>query len=670
HRPTAAAATSTLRQRFLSAATTSSTTKHGTPLAERYEVGSVIHGFQVLKKQPIPEYSVTALQLQHIATKAEYLHIDTVDTNNVFRYLFLSCLCHSPLHELPPRASFLLTFPCGVASTSAPRHTRPTASRTSYVPLPLPSSPSFVLHPSFLVHRAQLEHLVLCGSKRYPVRDPFFNMLKRSLNNFMNAMTASDHTMYPFATTNAKDFENLLAVYLDAAFFPTLSALDFSQEGHRVEWENSPQQQQQQLQYKGVVLNEMKGVLSDSQTLFSTRLQTELMHGSIYEHVSGGDPSTDLTTLTHDELVEFHRSKYHPSNCLFYSYGNFPLESHLDTIATSVLSQFSETTSPSPTPVVIDPLPASSFKRMAGVVSERHVTGPDDGKCDDLYIRMKFDISAVPEDLRWFIPLFSAMLGQLGTSKYKFDEIGTVLQTVNTHDTSCYSEALVVETLCLPHHVSNTLRILEQLLADTQYTTPPNLAQIKSLVLSASAAANASIASTGHSLAAYRASMGLTSYAPAVESARGMTSIAALQQWADAIEADPAALDALGAIFRRLAALTFRRDQMGLSVVTEPHLVTQVDAELAKMTWQHHKQDDLAGRLGEGVFTMSSYFDPHTCQTLDAYADAVEFAVGGHFTDEDVHQALLATFSSIDAPQAPSAKVVYYYFKMVDLFEI
>ncbi|RHY81578.1 hypothetical protein DYB35_005319 [Aphanomyces astaci] len=549
HRPTAAAATSTLRQRFLSAATTSSTTKHGTPLAERYEVGSVIHGFQVLKKQPIPEYSVTALQLQHIATKAEYLHIDTVDTNNVFSINF----------RTPPYSS----------------------NGISHI----------------------LEHLVLCGSKRYPVRDPFFNMLKRSLNNFMNAMTASDHTMYPFATTNAKDFENLLAVYLDAAFFPTLSALDFSQEGHRVEWENSPQQQQQQLQYKGVVLNEMKGVLSDSQTLFSTRLQTELMHGSIYEHVSGGDPSTDLTTLTHDELVEFHRSKYHPSNCLFYSYGNFPLESHLDTIATSVLSQFSETTSPSPPPVVIDPLSASSFKRMAGVVSERHVTGPDDGKCDDLYIRMKFDISAVPEDLRWFIPLFSAMLGQLGTSKYKFDEIGTVLQTVNTHDTSCYSEALVVETLCLPHHVSNTLRILEQLLADTQYTTPPNLAQIKSLVLSASAAANASIASTGHSLAAYRAAMGLTSYAPAVESARGMTSIAALQQWADAIEADPAALDALGAIFRRLSALTFRRDQMGLSVVTEPHLVTQVDAELAKMTWQHHKQDDLAGRLGKGLFT-------------------------------------------------------------------
>ncbi|RHY40459.1 hypothetical protein DYB38_002904, partial [Aphanomyces astaci] len=305
HRPAAAAATSTLRQRFLSAATTSSTTKHGTPLAERYEVGSVIHGFQVLKKQPIPEYSVTALQLQHIATKAEYLHIDTVDTNN---------------HQLP--------YPAILVQ----RHL---AHRTSLYPF-LHLLPSFH-HPSFLVHREQLEHLVLCGSKRYPVRDPFFNMLKRSLNNFMNAMTASDHTMYPFATTNAKDFENLLAVYLDAAFFPTLSALDFSQEGHRVEWENSPQQQQQ-LQYKGVVLNEMKGVLSDSQTLFSTRLQTELMHGSIYEHVSGGDPSTDLTTLTHDELVEFHRSKYHPSNCLFYSYGNFPLESHLDTIATSVLS--------------------------------------------------------------------------------------------------------------------------------------------------------------------------------------------------------------------------------------------------------------------------------------------------------------------------------------------
>ncbi|RHY27651.1 hypothetical protein DYB32_006639 [Aphanomyces invadans] len=190
-------------------------------------------------------------------------------------------------------------------------------------------------------------------------------MLKRSLNNFMNAMTANDHTMYPFATTNAKDFENLLGVYLDAVFFPTLHPLDFSQEGHRVEWSDD----NSTLQFKGVVLNEMKGVMSDSQNLFSTRLQQDLMQGTIYQHLSGGDPSTDLTSLTYDELVAFHRSKYHPSNCLFYSYGNFALEDHLETIDKTVLSQFDA--SDSVPPVIISPLPEG----VAPTSSERHITG-------------------------------------------------------------------------------------------------------------------------------------------------------------------------------------------------------------------------------------------------------------------------------------------------------
>ena len=81
-----------------------------------------------------------------------------------------------------------------------------------------------------------LEHTALCGSKRFPVRDPFFSMLKRSLNSFMNAMTASDWTMYPFSSMNRKDFANLLEIYLDAAFFPQLTERDFSQEGHRLEF--------------------------------------------------------------------------------------------------------------------------------------------------------------------------------------------------------------------------------------------------------------------------------------------------------------------------------------------------------------------------------------------------------------------------------------------------
>ncbi|KUF95442.1 Ras-related protein RABA5d [Phytophthora nicotianae] len=180
-----------------------------------------------------------------------------------------------------------------------------------------------------------LEHTVLCGSKRFPVRDPFFNMIKRSLNTYMNALTGADHTMYPFSTTNAKDWRNLLSVYLDAAFFPNLSKLDFLQEGHRLEIS----EEKGELVYKGVVLNEMKGVLSDSNNLFGTRLQQELMRGTIYEHVSGGDP-TDIPSLTYEDLRAFHTKNYHPSNCCFFSYGDLPLTDHLAYLDKEVLSKF------------------------------------------------------------------------------------------------------------------------------------------------------------------------------------------------------------------------------------------------------------------------------------------------------------------------------------------
>ncbi|KAF0720284.1 Aste57867_428 [Aphanomyces stellatus] len=913
----------------------------------QYEVGSVIHGFEVLKKQAIPEFSVTALQLQHVETKAEYLHIDTVDTNNVFSINF----------RTPPYSSN------GIAHI--------------------------------------LEHLVLCGSKQFPVRDPFFNMLKRSLNNFMNAMTANDHTMYPFATTNAKDFENLMAVYLDAVFFPTLDRLDFAQEGHRMELDADDKST---LHFKGVVLNEMKGVLSDSQTLFATRLQQLVMQNSIYQHVSGGDPA-DLTSLTYDELRAFHKNQYHPSNCLFYSYGHLPLENHLKTIATTVLPHFPPTGAPQPT--IIHPMPQPS---SMSTIETHHLEGPDDGvsptaaaqtkwchshvipsilstdtyecfllrllsylllngpsaplykalitselavdfaagtgldtstinpsfgigvegfeadkletikavisstlaqvvqdgfdvaridavlhqielsqkhivgkfgmsllraasstwvhrgdmlenlsidplldrfhrdmqanphflqemlekylvaprmtsgvavlmtpsttfvgeledaeraklaavretlSADDVaaidakaaalaahqqqvpkveclptlvvgdipldqprlevetrgaiqfvpqttnelsYIRFKFDTSDVPADLRWFIPLFSSLLGQLGTSQHSFHALPTVLQTVCggvscahlilpdiDNANSSHAETLLVETLCLPQHLDATLDLVSQLFGDTQYTSPDNLQQLKSLLISATAAANASVASSGHSLAAYRAQLGLTSSAMPSECARGLSSMQALQMWTHAIEQDPAALVTLGATLARLAGLCFRPDRMQLSVVTEPHLVASVEQSLTRMTWQptttldgtslavptlptplaqaffgfpisvnfnvqtfpsvslfhddhaplsilaqvlsschlHQHVRERGGAYGcsasqgEGTFSMSSYYDPHTTRTFDAYADAVSFAVDGRFSDRDVNEALLATFSAIDSPQAPSSK--------------
>src|SRR5690606_37385364 len=101
----------------------------------------------------------------------------------------------------------------------------------------------------------------LCGSKKYPVRDPFFMMIRRSLNTFMNAFTSSDCTAYPFASRNRKDFNNLLQVYMDAVFFSNLNELDFAQEGHRLDFTEDGNANSD-LQYKGVVYNEMKGAMS------------------------------------------------------------------------------------------------------------------------------------------------------------------------------------------------------------------------------------------------------------------------------------------------------------------------------------------------------------------------------------------------------------------------
>jgi Zn-dependent M16 (insulinase) family peptidase len=191
-----------------------------------------------------------------------------------------------------------------------------------------------------------LEHTALCGSRRYPVRDPFFSMLKRSLSTFMNAFTASDWTMYPFATQNTKDFFNLLDVYLDAAFFPKLDELSFKQEGHRFEIEgsfNSDDPDRFQLAYKGVVYNEMKGAMSSPDQVMVRSIQKELYPSTTYHYNSGGDPAK-IPSLTYQQLKEFHRRHYHPSNAFFYTYGNVPLADSLAAIENTALRQFERIT--------------------------------------------------------------------------------------------------------------------------------------------------------------------------------------------------------------------------------------------------------------------------------------------------------------------------------------
>ena len=182
-----------------------------------------------------------------------------------------------------------------------------------------------------------LEHTALCGSERFPVRDPFFMMLRRSLNTFMNAFTSSDWTAYPFATQNRKDFRNLLDVYLDAVFFSRLDPLDFSQEGHRVEFEDDDASKP--LVFKGVVFNEMKGAMSSTSSILWDRLCHELFPTNTYHFNSGGDPEA-IPDLTYQQLRDFYSEHYHPSNAIFLTFGDIPAAEHQVVFESSVLQRF------------------------------------------------------------------------------------------------------------------------------------------------------------------------------------------------------------------------------------------------------------------------------------------------------------------------------------------
>lgn len=171
-----------------------------------------------------------------------------------------------------------------------------------------------------------LEHTALCGSEKYPVRDPFFMMIRRSLNTFMNAFTSSDWTAYPFASKNKKDFDNLLEVYLDAAFFSRLDPLDFAQEGHRLEFAQLDDPASE-LQYKGVVYNEMKGAMSSTNSVLWQTLSKHLFPTQTYHFNSGGEPE-DIPDLSYEELVAFYKRHYHPSNAVFMTFGDRPAAEH------------------------------------------------------------------------------------------------------------------------------------------------------------------------------------------------------------------------------------------------------------------------------------------------------------------------------------------------------
>lgn len=180
-----------------------------------------------------------------------------------------------------------------------------------------------------------LEHTVLCGSKKYPIKDPFFCMMRRSLNTFMNAMTGADFTCYPAASMVKKDFYNLLDVYVDAVFSPLLKELSFFQEGHRLEFAKGDDPTSP-LEFKGIVFNEMKGVLTSADSRVQEEFSHALFPNLTYGVNSGGDPKV-IPELTYEGLIDFHRTYYHPSRCLYFFYGDIPLDEHLKYLDEKVL---------------------------------------------------------------------------------------------------------------------------------------------------------------------------------------------------------------------------------------------------------------------------------------------------------------------------------------------
>lgn len=239
--------------------------------------------YEIIRQEPLPDIHAEGILLRHRKSGARVLLIPCEDPNKVFNIAF----------RTPPKNS------TGVAHI--------------------------------------IEHTVLCGSKKYPLKDPFVELAKGSLNTFLNAMTYPDKTMYPVASMNDTDFRNLMNVYLDAVFYPNIYRDEniFRQEG----WSRRITDPSGPMEYNGVVYNEMKGVFSSADEVLARQTFNVLFPDTPYGVESGGDPSV-IPTLTYEEFLDFHRKYYHPSNSYIYLYGDMDMAATLAWIDRSYLEDF------------------------------------------------------------------------------------------------------------------------------------------------------------------------------------------------------------------------------------------------------------------------------------------------------------------------------------------
>ena len=182
-----------------------------------------------------------------------------------------------------------------------------------------------------------IEHSVLCGSEKYPLKDPFVELVKGSLNTFLNAMTYPDKTVYPVASTNDKDFANLMDVYMDAVLHPNIYKEEkiFKQEG----WHYELDDVDGELTLNGVVYNEMKGAFSSPDDILERAIMHSLFPDTTYHYESGGDPE-DIPTLTYENFIDFHKRYYHPCNSYIYMYGDMDMNERLDYLDREYLSKY------------------------------------------------------------------------------------------------------------------------------------------------------------------------------------------------------------------------------------------------------------------------------------------------------------------------------------------
>ncbi len=247
------------------------------------QINETHNGFVLKDKQDIAEFNATAYVFEYEQTGTPVIYLSCPDANKVFQIAFRT----------------------------------PNAKSTGVAHI--------------------LEHSVLCGSRKYPVKEPFVELAKGSMNTFLNAMTYPDKTVYPIASTNDKDFMNLMDVYLDAVFYPDIDKKPeiFLQEG----WHYHLEKEDDPLTYNGVVYNEMKGVYSDPEQVISQDVYEALYPDSVYGFESGGHPD-DIPSLSYRDFLNFHHTYYHPSNAFVYFYGNGDIKTHLDYLADNYLSAF------------------------------------------------------------------------------------------------------------------------------------------------------------------------------------------------------------------------------------------------------------------------------------------------------------------------------------------